>query len=929
MNNSAFKHLPLTPEIIQGVAPLLNPSKPGHFDELRQQHTDDDADKKVSSIVSIQPESNGLGLSNEWLSFFEYLGPHGVQDLSRKNSELSKQVRDNGVTYNVYADRNSPIRPWSVDVFPLIISASDWMKIESGIIQRVGLIEQIIADVYGEQRLIKEGLLPAALVQGNTGYLRPMHNVPPPGGRYLHIAAFDLAHGPDGQWWLVAQRTQAPSGLGYLLENRILVSRQFPDAFDAMGIQRLAGTYRSLIESLKIASPGGKDAQIVLLTPGPYSETYFEHAYLARYLGLPLVEGSDLTVRESKLYLKTLSGLQPVHGLLKRLDDEFLDPLELRADSMLGIPGLLQTIRSGNVLVANAPGSGFLESPALLGFMPGISKALTGETLKLPALATWWCGEKAALREATSYLQQSVIKPTYPGRLRGTGAAGSNIAEEDFQAVLCQNLTSEQLREWIKTIELTPQKYTLQSYLPLSQMPTWMDASPKMPAGIIPRSMMLRVFAVSDGLNSWKILPGGMARISPAGEEVSSIQKGGSSADVWVQTSTVRDTSTMLKRNLDLQLLESKKRLVTSRAAENLFWLGRYTERAENTVRLARLSLQFLRGEEKPSTSLLLWLERMAQDFRLIPEGVPSGEAKQTEKTKYGESVAHNQSFGQNDASKTLPPNSPKHRLIANLFERTLIDSLDLKGNVNSVGFNLSALEQAGYAVRDRLSQESWNLIVNTRREFSINAKSWQKLPEGASLYAISALDKTIASLAAITGSQSDRMTRDDGWRLLSCGRHLERLGFLSTALEMAVECQTIQDLDKDTSGFNALLSLFDSTITYQAQFQESRELGPLLMLLIKDSDNPRSVGWVANALKGRLSKLAGSAPDELSAMASIVPNQADWTLEELCELDENGRLFNLLKTVASFKVSTWHLNDAITEKYFTHTLESERSFSA
>lgn len=900
--------------MIEGIRPLLNPAAVGHLDELRQHAQTPPLPAQASNVGThshLAPED----LSSDWLNFLEYLGPHGLEDLSRRNSELCRQIRENGVTYNVYADRNSPIRPWSVDVFPLIMSPQDWAKIERGVLQRVRLLEQMMVDVYGEQRLLREALLPAALVQGHTGYLRPLHRVTPPGGRHLHIAAFDLAHGPDGQWWLVAQRTQAPSGLGYLLENRILVSRQFPDAFDAMGIQRLAGTYRSLIESLKLASPGGKDAHIVLLTPGPYSETYFEHAYLARYLGLALVEGGDLTVRDSRLYLKTLRGLEPVHGILKRLDDEFLDPLELRSDSMLGVPGLLQAVRAGNVLVANAPGSGFLESPALLGFMPGISKAFTGETLELPALATWWCGEKAAFNEAKAYLKQSVIKPTYPGRLRGTGGADTSIAEEDFEAVLCQGLSDEQIQAWINTIEQNPHKYTFQSYLPLSQMPTWMDASENMNAGIIPRSMMLRVFAVSDGVNSWRILPGGMARISPPGEQISSIQRGGSSADVWVQATQTRDTSTMLNRHFDLTVLESRKRLVTSRAAENLYWLGRYTERAENTVRLARLCLQSLRADERPSSSMLLWLEKMAKDFRLIPEEVPAPELKDidTSKTKVDEDKIAN----------------PKLINIKNLFERTLIDSLDKRENVNSVGFNLSALEQAGYAVRDRLSQESWNLIINTRRDFNQSAKSWDNLPEGASLYALSALDRAIASLAAITGSQSDRMTRDDGWRLLSCGRHLERLGFLTTALEMAVECQTLSHLDKDTSGFNALLTIFDSTITYQAQFQELRGLGPLLMLLIKDPDNPRSVEWVANSLKGRLSKLAGSAPDELTEMASIIPNQINWSLAQLCQVDGDGQFSNLKKMAEDFKIATWNLNDAITEKYFTHTLESEQSLSA
>ena len=233
------------------------------------------------------------------------------------------------------------------------------------------LLDRVMADVYGPQDLLAQGLIPPALVQGHPGYLRSMHGVKPVGGSHLHVAAFDMARGPDGNWWVVSQRTQAPSGLGYLMENRLAISRLFPQA----------GTYRALIDSMKAMSPAGQDAHIALLTPGPYNETYFEHAYLARYLGLSLVEGSDLIVRDQHLFLKTLRGLVPVHGLLKRLDDQFMDPLELRSDSTLGVPGLLQVIRAGNVLVANAPGSAFLESPALLGFMPALSRHLFGEDL--------------------------------------------------------------------------------------------------------------------------------------------------------------------------------------------------------------------------------------------------------------------------------------------------------------------------------------------------------------------------------------------------------------------------------------------------------------------------------------------------------------------------------------------------------------------
>ena len=361
----------------------------GHFDELRGREA------STESGATHAP-----GLSPPWTQFFSELGTEGFADLNRRTEALHRQIRDNGVSYNVYADASGPQRPWALDLFPLIVSPASWRQIEAGVLQRVRVLDRVMADVYGPRELLKAGLLPPALVRGHPGYLRAMHGVTPVGGTHLHIAAFDLAHGPDGNWWVVSQRTQAPSGLGYLLENRLSISRLFPKAFEAMHVQRLAATYRALIEGLKAMSPAGADSHIALLTPGPYNETYFEHAYLARYLGLTLVEGSDLTVRDQRVYLKTLRGLEPVHGLLKRLDDEFLDPLELRSDSTLGVPGLLQAIRAGNVLVANAPGSAFLESNALLGFLPALSRHLLGEDLQLPALPTWWCGERASLEAA-------------------------------------------------------------------------------------------------------------------------------------------------------------------------------------------------------------------------------------------------------------------------------------------------------------------------------------------------------------------------------------------------------------------------------------------------------------------------------------------------------------------------------------------------
>jgi len=336
----------------------------GHWDELRGAVTPPNPTPSLPLATQT--------VSSLWQRFIDPLDKSAQAceaELNTQMQHVQRQVRDNGITYNVYAAADQPQRPWSLDLFPLMLGHNDWQQIESGVLQRMQLLENIMADAYGPQQLVLSGQLPAALVQGHPAYLPAMHGVAPVGGRFLSLAAFDLARGPDGLWWLLSQRTQAPSGLGYLIENRQIVSRQFPQAFEAMPVQRLAQTYRTLIDGIKARSPAGALAHIALLTPGPYNETYFEHAYLARYLGLSLVQGNDLTVRDQKLYLKTLQGLQPVHGLLKRVDDDWLDPLELRAESSLGVPGLLQAVRSGNVLVANTPGSGFLESNALLGFM--------------------------------------------------------------------------------------------------------------------------------------------------------------------------------------------------------------------------------------------------------------------------------------------------------------------------------------------------------------------------------------------------------------------------------------------------------------------------------------------------------------------------------------------------------------------------------
>jgi uncharacterized circularly permuted ATP-grasp superfamily protein/uncharacterized alpha-E superfamily protein len=863
--SSTFQPKPLTP--------LSSPPKADAWSDLDIKHLGLNAAHKAhfqeligaSLESSIEPE-----FTSQWQTFFQEAQLKGPTDLDQKQSELERQIKENGITYNVYSDQDGPQRPWSLDLFPLIINRQDWQSLESALTHQVQLLQLILTDVYGAQNLLKKGLIPSALIHGHPGFLRGMHGVDPLGGVHLHIAAFDVARAPSGEWRLISQRTQAPSGLGYLLENRGIISKLFPHSLATLGIHSLSQSYRAFMEQMKQSCKGMGQPHIALLTPGPYNETYFEHAYLARYLGVTLVQGRDLTVRNQHLYLNTLRGLEPIHGLIKRLDDEFLDPLELREDSTLGVPGLMQVIRAGNVMVANAPGTGFLESPAILGFLPAISNELMGTSLKINSLPTWWCGEQAAYENIQADLSECVIKPTYPFG-----------AQRDFreQTLLGRLLGEDSLSQLRKSMQEQGAQYTAQKYLPLSELPTWHKGQ------FEPHSVLLRVFAVYNSNQQWSILPGGLARLASPERPMASMQRGGSSADVWVQGQAHAPTVQVSVSTTHEPELMSKKRLVTSRAAENLFWLGRYSERSENILRFVQLSLEGLNNDAQHSSTWRQWVQIMS-----CRQGIISP-----------------------DAGNCLL--EPKR------FAQDLVASLDQAQNATSLGFNLRALHLSASAVRERLSLDHWHLIETTQKNFSHAAQHWGKDQHYSLTDVFRHLRIANEQMSAITGAQIDRMIRDDGWRLLSIGRHVERLGFLSSALECAIICEGLSRVDEDDSSFLSLLSLFDSTITFQAQYQQSRSLAALFDLLMLDQDNPRSLAWVAQTLKGRLSKLARRPSNELDELALQVLDPQ--SIEQLSFEPQHvqASLSSIGERLKQIWDQSLKMNDLISEKYFTHSL--------
>ena len=587
-----------------------------------------------------------------WQRFFRALTATSADEIRERLAGAERQIRDSGVTYNVYADPQGLDRPWDLDVLPLIISPEEWRELEAGIVQRAQLFDRILADLYGSQSLLQQGLIPPRLIFGQSGFLRPAHGMKVPGDVYLHAYAVDLARSPDGRWWVMADRTQAPSGAGYALENRLIVSRTFPALYRDIKVQHVAHFFATLRDSLmRFAPKGDGPALTVLLTPGPYNETYFEHALLARYLGFPLVEGGDLTVKGGRVWLKTIGGLKRVHAILRRQDDSYCDPVELRSDSALGVAGLTDCARRGSVLIANALGSGVIESGALLGFLPRLCEHLTGESLRLPSIATWWCGEAAALDDALEQAQRLVFKSADPG-YKFTPVFGEDLDEAGLQA-LAQKLKQQ------------PERYIAQEFVHVSQAPV---LSRTQAYRIAARGIGLRMFAVRSPAG-YVVMPGGLTRVaSGADERVVSAQRGGGSKDTWVLSAGSVDTSfTLLQNTVTAKDLVHSGAGIPSRVAETLFWFGRYAERCDDSARLLRLALNQILRESEDDEEAFEPVLALARGFSLIEEG--------------------------EDA------------------EAGLLAAATQEKNVFGLPANLSNLEQVAFNLRDRMSMDNWRTI--------------------------------------------------------------------------------------------------------------------------------------------------------------------------------------------------------------------------
>lgn len=814
-----------------------------------------------------------------WRAMLAHL-EHEAPDAMRQRMEMvQRQVRENGVTYNVLADTEGKQRPWELNVLPLILPHEEWSAIEVAVIQRATLLNKILGDVYGKQDMLREGLLPPALVHGHAGFLRPCHNMRHHDDIALHFYAVDLARAPDGRWWVMADRTQAPSGAGYALENRSIITPIFPDLLRELKVRSPAGFFRTMHDSLvhwgRLCAAGG-DAPaplregemplIVLLTPGRRGETYYEQAYLARYLGLPLVEGDDLTVRDGVVYLKTLAGMHRVHVIMRRVDDEACDPLELHNSlqgTLQGVAGLTQAARRGNVLVANSLGSSLLESGALLGFLPALSRRLLGEPLKMPSVATWWCGEPPALEAVIGRLDRLVIKPSF-----------SQLPQF---AVFGRDLTGDARTAFIADLRANPNNYIAQELVRLSQAPVWTDAEA---SGLQARAIGLRVFACATP-NGYVVMPGGLTRVATGPDaRVLTIQKGGASKDTWVQARAGVEQHRLQKRGIMGEDLVREDTNLSSRVAEDLLWFGRHSERCDNICRLLRVALNILfnvrfdqRGAEWPTVeALCIWYQLLDADTNAETKPAAAG---------------------------AVP---------APVFTDAEIESALLRAVVSPSVPGLARQQQQLHRIagqlRERFSADNWRALNRMAQPTALP----DERPSQSEVMTI--LDDAAAALMMLAGFALDGMTRDLGWRFMSLGRCLERLQFQSMVLQRALAMDGNSHLDW-------LLELSDSIITYRVRYRAQPEWLPVLDLLLCDETNPRSILFQINSILFTLNKIAqthGPCGEHLLAglKEEVLALQPDADLNH-----GNVKLSELLKRIELVSAA---LPEQISVQFFSYT---------
>ena len=729
-------------------------------------------------------ENGTLGVRTHWQRLFGAFEQLGAGDLEARRQEARRLFRENGVSYSAATEGEARLRPFELDPVPFLIPAADWARIEAGLDQRARLLDAILKDLYGPRHLIRGGMVPPQLILRHTGFLLPADGSLAAAGAGLGMYAADVVRGADGNFRVVSDRTQSPSGPGLALETRIACSRILPNLIRNSHVHRLARFFRLLRDHLVESAPHHKrDPRIVMLGQGPSDPNYFDHAYLASYLGFPLVEGADLTVRDGHLWLRTIEGLKLVDIVFRRIADARCDPLELDPASRAGIPGLLQGARQGSVGVVNPLGAGVLENPGLIPFLPRIARQFLGEELQLESLPTWWCGEEESLARVLEHLDGLVIK-----RIDRAGPSVWGGA-----------LTETELAEWRERLRRDPELY-------VGQSPAEGSSTPVLEAGVLqPRPVVTRCFvAAAEG--GFSVMPGGFTRVVDRGELPSGLGSGlrGVCKDTWV-VAAEEERHLILWPTVTAPVAAADESL-PSRSAESLYWVGRYAERGEYLTRLARTCLRKFNesrdyGDPSDRGALTILLRALRQLSTAQGTATAPGRLAGTE-----------------------------------FVENTLLETVRDATLAGSLAATFKRLEDAAVAVRDRWSTDTWRVVDDISE-----ALAEHRTPDRGSLSALEdTLDRLVSSLMAFTGLAAESMTHEHGWHYLLIGRRVERAGKLVELLRGTVLMEAEEGVEHQL--LEALLLANESIMTHRRRYRASLDACTALQVIVLDQGNPRSL---------------------------------------------------------------------------------------
>ncbi|WP_447968497.1 circularly permuted type 2 ATP-grasp protein [Nitrospira sp. M1] len=832
-------------------SPIIYPPKDGTFDEL------------VSSDGSVRPHWQGL------LNTFS--GLH--QDARRRAHETAaRMLHDDGMTYLARQDNQQAARPWQLDLFPLLISQSEWQQLEAGLIQRARLLNHILNDLYGPQQLIKNGTLPPAVVFGNPQFLRPCHGVPVQGGTYLHFLAVDLARSPDGQWWILRDRTEAPTGAGFALENRTIVSRALPHVFTQTPVQHLSAFFQTFSDHV-LQFAQRDDPLAVVLSPGPQNATYFEHAYLARHLGFPVVEGADLTMRDTRLFLKTVEGLKPVDLVLRRIYSDLCDPLELNTESVSGVPGLMQAIRAGQVTMVNALGSGLVDSEVLLSFLPGVCQYFFNEGLKIPSVATWWCGQpkeqSLVLERLDELMIRQVLSSTRASPQSHISSFGTDLSRQ----------SKEQLRQ---AIIRRGHEFVGREIVSPSTAPFWSNQE-----SLKPVPMTLRMY-ITASPHGYTVMPGGLTRVSVQSDPRGHWHEPGDfSKDTWMLWEGHEHIPNSVPHVPQALNLRRGGRDLPSRTADNFFWFGRYLERAEGAIRVLRSLVERLSG---------------ASELGADPEML-------------------NRLVSLLVVQEHLSPRRARRVLVggAKAVERELRTILFDPDSPDGLAKILMNVRLTADRVRERLSIDTWKILM----ELTNIPQEWRRTKGQSIDDTIRLLSRMIQHLAALNGMVMENMTRSYAWRFLEMGRRLERVRHLSKL----VRHLTTRRSPATTGALNLLLELADSYITYRTRYKSEANLAAVLDLLLADETNPRSVIFQLVTFETHMEMLPYDRSQAKLAPALQITTRlcTELRLADMVRLsamnERSGVRSHLERLIRQLEQGVQKVSDEVMHMYFSHSM--------